>query len=374
MVCRHFYSRLIVFVLLQLLAKHAASTSYKPNDPEDPSAAARTTSSSSSSSSSSALRSKKNISRSITETDRTSCGSCCYTIEKTAPYRVQYPKLDIWFYNKVINIDGFLILSSRYASDAALYEAALIFDKLSARRPDFKSTLLSENVVKVVVMADDEVITDVPELMLYWDSPQDDWMRGLAATPYAPVTVCAEENLVCYERGDPYKGENICLHEISHTLQGHGVLPTKRTIELNGEEDLDLAIRSVYNSSVLEKGLWNNTYAATNHKEYWAEGVQSFYNVNLDGPATGNGLHNSINTREELRKYDPDLYNIISRVFPSDITFECPPQTCDCNNFQCPRKPAPAPILPKRSPVALPPATSNRQPAPAGSPATSNGN
>ena len=35
-----------------------------------------------------------------------------------------------------------------------------------------------------------------------------------------------------------------------------------------------------------------------------------------NGPPGGNGVHNNINTRAELRTYDPTLYQILSEVFP----------------------------------------------------------
>ena len=36
----------------------------------------------------------------------------------------------------------------------------------------------------------------------------------------------------------------------------------------------DLRLRLIYQSA-MKKGLWKEKYAATNHHEYWAEGVQS---------------------------------------------------------------------------------------------------
>ena len=42
------------------------------------------------------------------------------------------------------------------------------------------------------------------------------------------------------------------------------------------------------------KGLWKKTYAATNHAEFWAEGVQS----HLHGNDANNDQHNDIDKRE----------------------------------------------------------------------------
>ena len=65
----------------------------------------------------------------------------------------------------------------------------------------------------------------------------------------------------------------------------------------------------------ISEGKYKNTYAATNIWEYWAEGVQNWFNVNAEVPVP-DGKHNQINTREELKQYDPDLYELISNYFP----------------------------------------------------------
>ena len=66
--------------------------------------------------------------------------------------------------------------------------------------------------------------------------------------------------------------------------------------------------------TAIRRGLWKNTYAASNRDEYFAEGVQDWYNIN-DESIPPNGIHNEINTREELKAYDPGLYAIIKRYF-----------------------------------------------------------
>jgi len=262
--------------------------------------------------------------------DIVSCGSCCFEIEDATAYSNLSPS----FYSKVIDMDGFLIASSSATSDAALYEAALTVAKMNKDRSDLLSILIEEGV-HLTVIGKDEVLTDVPEytsLGSGWD-----WTRGVGATQWIPVTSCAEENLLClgYPE-DVYDQENVCIHETAHTLQGSGgKLPTQRFVEEDGSEDLDNAVRQQFIDSV-NGGLWKYTYAGSNHEEYWAEGVQSFYNANTEGLSGGDGIHNNINTRAELKEYDIGLYNIISRVFPLDASLVCPDSTCDCASFVCP--------------------------------------
>ena len=63
------------------------------------------------------------------------------------------------------------------------------------------------------------------------------------------------------------------------------------------------------------RGLWANTYAMSTWKEYFAEGVQSYFHVNSYANPP-DGIHNHINTREKLRTYDPTLYALVKEVFP----------------------------------------------------------
>src|SRR5205823_5835380 len=61
----------------------------------------------------------------------------------------------------------------------------------------------------------------------------------------------------------------------------------------------------------MRQGLWKNTYAATNRSEYWAEGVQSYFDCNQ----RRDPQHNGVVTREQLQKYDPRLSALAAEVF-----------------------------------------------------------
>ena len=66
----------------------------------------------------------------------------------------------------------------------------------------------------------------------------------------------------------------------------------------------------------MDAGLWSNTYAATNQQEYWAEGVQSYFDTNIEANPS-NGIHNHVNTRAELLAYDRRLHDLIQSAFGS---------------------------------------------------------
>jgi hypothetical protein len=88
-------------------------------------------------------------------------------------------------------------------------------------------------------------------------------------------------------------------------------------------DDLLKEFTGIYESAI-KQGLWENTYAGGNIQEYWAEGVQSYFNANAQS-VLGDGVHNYVNTREELAEYDPALYAFISKIFNNfEWTPTCP--------------------------------------------------
>lgn len=154
-------------------------------------------------------------------------------------------------------------------------------------------------------MATNEVTRSIPEhrfLPGWWDTRA----RGLGGTIAVPVSSGAEENLLCLPN-DHYRNEDIFLHEFSHGIQEIAV----RGGGIRGF--WERLSRQYYIAR--SRGLWRNTYSMSTPQEYFAEGVQSFFNVN-DYANPPNGIHGPINTRPKLRSYDPALYNMILEVFP----------------------------------------------------------
>lgn len=208
------------------------------------------------------------------------------------------------FYKKYVSLQKLPVVSSQKVSDRALLRARSVVKNMVAKRKSLLKALIDNNV-RVVVMATSENTTDIPE---HSDlTPKDYWdkrARGLGATHARPVSSCAEENVLGYS-GDPYKGESILIHEFAHTLHEMAIVDIDKDFEEKLKQAYDVAIKG---------GLWKDTYAATNYKEYWAEGVQSWFNANKAVPAA-DGVHNQINTRSELMMYDPKLATLISEWF-----------------------------------------------------------
>ena len=205
------------------------------------------------------------------------------------------------FYVKHIDVSGFPVVGSAKVSDDAMREAAWIVTRMIGHRQEILHAL-GANKMRLAVMAYGEFTTDIPEHSdltpkVYWDRRA----RGLGATRRRPAVSCAEENLLCFP-GDPYPTENICIHEFAHTIHEIGMAVLDPTFDTRLKQAFEEARQA---------GLWAGTYAATNRSEYWAEGVKSWFDNNRENDA----LHNHVNTRAELRTYDPSLSKLCDEVF-----------------------------------------------------------
>ena len=203
------------------------------------------------------------------------------------------------FYAKFADANRLPVLSSAKVSDAGLVEAVYLIKQMLSKRDDIRQAMI-ERKVRFVVMAPDEMTTDVPEQRGM--KPKDYWdrrARGLGGR----VCSCGEENLLNLE-GDRYRTENILIHEFSHTIHNFGLHTVDPTF--------DDRLKKTYEQALAD-GRWKKTYAATNYEEYWAEGVQDYFDCNSNAPC--DGVHNDVDTREELRAYDPELFSLIDGVF-----------------------------------------------------------
>lgn len=205
------------------------------------------------------------------------------------------------FYQKHIDVGGLPVVGSENVTDAAMLEAAWIVDKMLGDRPDILQAM-ANNKTRLAVMAYNEYTTDVPEhrhlkSRVFWDRRA----RGLGATRSAPAVSCAEENMLGYPN-DPYSTENICIHEFAHAIHSMGMIDVDPTF--------DQRLQKAYDDAT-SRGLWKDTYAGGNRQEYWAEAVQSWFDDNRENDA----LHNHVNTRDELKRYDPELARLCDQVF-----------------------------------------------------------
>ncbi len=205
------------------------------------------------------------------------------------------------FYQKHVSANGYPVVGSAKVSDYAMLEAAYLVNMMLAKRPDVREAMIRSGS-RLVVMAHDEFTTNVPEHRHL--KPKDHWdrrARGLGGSKTDPVCSCAEENLLGFT-GDPYHAECILIHEFAHNMHLRGLV--------NVDPTFDDRLRTAYKKA-MAKGLWKDKYAAMNHHEYFAEGVQSWFDNNRPPDHD----HNHVDTRAELKAYDPALAAFCEEVF-----------------------------------------------------------
>ncbi|QCR24967.1 glycoside hydrolase [Pontibacter sp. SGAir0037] len=238
------------------------------------------------------------------------------------------------FYKKYADAFGIPVISSEKVPNTAVLMARDIVNYMLLKRMDIRMALV-EKGARVLIMAETEMETDLPERQDWKKPARDDkrltpaerenydkpggiasmtdreyWnqrARGMGGT----VTSCAEENLLGYPN-TRYYGENILVHEFSHNI-----MSALRT----ADPALYAEIEPAY-MAAKAKGLYKGQYAINTVAEYWAEGSQWWFWSNYefyDGDTR-------IQSPGDLKAYDPTLYSILERVYaghhiPADVYY-----------------------------------------------------
>lgn len=217
------------------------------------------------------------------------------------------------FYKKYLAAEGYPILASEKVNDYALREAAYLINLMLAKRPDVRAAMIKSGS-RLCIIAHNEFTTELPG----WEhlKPKDYWdarARGMGGSQRDPLCSCGEENLLGFP-GDPYAAENIFIHEFAHNIHLRGMV--------NVDPTFDARVKATYDAA-MTAGLWKGKYASVNHHEYFAEGVQSWFDNNRKNDHD----HNHVNTRALLLEYDPGLAALCREVFGDTVLKYTKPAT-----------------------------------------------
>ena len=204
------------------------------------------------------------------------------------------------FYKKYVDAGGIPIISSDKVTDRSLLEARYLILSVLKGRQDILEAMKTKNL-RVGVMAYNEYTTDMPEtrrMNPWWNKRA----RGLGGNP----TTCGEENLLNF-KGDPYRGENILIHEFAHAIHHSGM----RVLDKTFEERL----RALFEKTK-ETGLVAG-YCMSSPGEFWAEGVQSWFDCNWPNImlTMKDGKKKPIKTRMECLEHMPELSGLLKEAF-----------------------------------------------------------
>ncbi len=201
------------------------------------------------------------------------------------------------FYKKHIDANGLSIAAAPVVADEALKRTYHIVTHMLAGRPDILDAMRKYGT-RLIIIGMDQVYTDMPE---YRNHPnpifQNERVRG---TGGLNVTSFGEENLLNLAI-DRYDDESIAVHEFCHTIDA-----ALARFDAGWRKRLGQTYRNA-----VGKGLWKNAYAGSNQAEYWAEICQSYFDCNR----INNWNHNAIGTREQLKLYDPEGYDLVRTTF-----------------------------------------------------------
>jgi hypothetical protein len=223
------------------------------------------------------------------------------------------------FYKKTLTSVGVVIVGSDKVSDWAFLEAAYTLDHQLHDSPGWVRDALTTNKVRLAILAVVEYTMDLPENNRRTRTAseaafQDRRSRGLGGMPNCS---CAEENLLNL-RGDPYggngaatSGENITIHEFSHTVAS----AIGRYQGRDGE--FWTKLRKAFADAkapggrlaVFNQNRTRPVYASTDEQEYWAEGAQAWFDHAVPGNSGG------LQVRDDVKQKDPELAALLAEIY-----------------------------------------------------------
>ena len=212
------------------------------------------------------------------------------------------------FYKKYVDVNGIPLISSWRVPDSCFTAAhRTLYAMTSMLDKKILQAMWRANA-RVAIMARYEGTTDLPEHHYLVNDTALNWdlrARGLGGTIEEPLTSCAEENILAYQI-DKYHAEDILIHEFAHAIHCIGIIQV--------DTAFNKRLQNLYEQAKAS-GKLDGTYRITDKEEYFAEAVQDWFNVNAEMPKP-DGKHNWCNTREELKEYDADLYDLLAEFFP----------------------------------------------------------
>jgi len=200
------------------------------------------------------------------------------------------------FYKKYMEVNGMPVVASGEVADEALVRTCEIVNHMLAGRPDVVEQMVKDKMYLIIV-GKDQLYADMPEYRnvpnkAYWNER----VRGTGGRP----TSFGEENLLSLPI-DRYDDESIAVHEFCHTIDG-----ALRSLSPEWPQ-----LRNAVYQNAMAKGLYKNAYAGSNAGEYWAEIAQSYFDCNR----VNNWNHGPVGTREQLKTYDPEGYELVRSTF-----------------------------------------------------------
>ncbi len=295
-----------------------------------------------------------------------------HEVKPLSPEQAKAYNLDTEFYKKSLMVQDILIATSERVSDHAILESAYQFDEVMKNINPDVAKRIRERKVLCILIGHKELTSDVPQFATKKTGKDLDFynwrQRGFLTWRFKrPVVVFAEEDVLEYVGG--MQIESILIHEFGHVIHGAGfddelqkrltkVFETAKELGIWNDgraaqrfrrvksetpvslrdalivsfpdQPEELITKCLDGGDILVNGKPTNakakvtkddkvlimfggpkqTYAGKNRSEYWAEGVQNWYDTNR----TMDHDHNHIHTRDQLKTYDIELAKLCADV------------------------------------------------------------
>lgn len=229
-------------------------------------------------------------------------------IDTTKKYTAIY---DPHYKKKLVTKSGIIVKAPESVSDDSIIAAGRQVDILLSKIPEVAAEMASHNA-SLAIIGPGEHCYAIPEHRQGYDIANY-WVEGYGGTPWNDYTSSITESNInrwldsnLYPDTTSYVDENILAHEFGHGIKICG-------IDLMDDTTLSDLIIDTY-ESVRSKGLWDNTYAAENIDEYYATMTNIWLGTQSES-ATFDGTWSPINTRAELKIYDPETYALMEQIY-----------------------------------------------------------
>ena len=227
------------------------------------------------------------------------------------------------YYTKFTFAREFPVLGSEKVGDEAMLKANDTVRKMFAYRHDILKAMIAEGA-RLVVFGRAEKLSDLPEFRDSKATPGFEEVRYLDYDPKLKLMVVPEENVLGLP-SDPFAGEGLVVGLFARGL--HRVTASrpvdpefdkrrqKQQYELRVKRldvEFDQRLQKLYDDAIA-KGRWKGAAAARDRVEYWAAGVEAYFDASGSSHAP-NDADRPITTREALKSYDPDLYALVDET------------------------------------------------------------
>lgn len=231
-----------------------------------------------------------------------------------ADYEKSYDVVNEPYYTSSLKTKtGITVRAGNTVAESSLRLATEIIDLMLCKIPQVAAKMI-ELHADVGIYGLKENAYDIPEhRMGYLLATRP--VEGYGGVKSNPISTISEANLIRLRSGrhaTMYPNEMILVHEFGHAIHLIG-------IDYLEDKTLSSRIKECYRHAK-SKGLWPDTYAISNHEEYFATMGTIWFNVMQEGAGgKWDGIRGPVNTREELRIYDPDACRLMSDLYPEEL-------------------------------------------------------